>query len=126
LSCAADRFLFRVIKGLAALRYFPGSTSADCPLFSNLYDEDKPLRYFWGATAPDFKIYYGNRQEVQMTFHELLHDSSLYLSEEPCNNYGYLYSHEGQQRMKAYRKACITVSFPIEQSHSMSLSPSDF
>jgi hypothetical protein len=91
----------------------PGSISADCPLFSTVFNNDSPLQYFWNQASPHFSLY-RDWGELQITFYELSDDSSLYLSGEPGLNYGYLYSHPGRQRRKAYRKVSIKVSFPIE------------
>jgi hypothetical protein len=93
------------------------STSTICPLFSGYEVEIlDPLEYISKGSIAGFLFsFYLRDFRFKMTFYELLvDDDTRYYRDEPCED-GYLYSHPGQQQRKKYRKACIGVSFPIQQ-----------
>jgi hypothetical protein len=91
------------------------SNVVSCPLFFEpRWTTDVVLRYKLPAVASSFSFsFYQRVFRFQMTFYELLDEHGRYFPDEPCD-YGHLYSHPGEQGKKAYRKACITVSFTFK------------
>jgi hypothetical protein len=111
----ADKFLIRVIQGLAAMRDSGSTFNVQCPLFPEPRLNNDAILLYDDCSAPTSYFSFSFDEErfaFQMSFYELLADHGRYFPDEP-GEYGHLYSHPGQQRKKAYREACIRASFPF-------------